>query len=311
MTILFLTSVNDEKRHCFYDFPGARMLFDDPKDLDAETLASVDAIFGNPSRDLVEKCANLRWIQLNSAGANKYSWLPEHIVLTNASGAYGPAISEHMLGCTLGIMKNLFRYHDLQKRKDLRNLGSVRMLETSVVLSVGAGDIGGHYLHKCKSLGAYTIGIRRKAHEKAPYEDESLAFSQVDDVLPRADIVALSLPETRETVGFFDYRRLSLMKKDAILLNVGRGSAIVTDDLVRIVNEGHLAGVHLDVTDPEPLPEDHPLWNTERIYVTPHIAGRFNAEVTLDRVLDIFSKNLAHALKNEPFENVVDRSIGY
>ncbi|MBQ1305151.1 MAG: hypothetical protein IIY44_01980, partial [Erysipelotrichales bacterium] len=136
MKILFMTRIPEDKAAPFKEIPGVRMIFDDPKDLDTETLASVDAIFGNPSRDLVEKCANLRWIQLNSAGANKYSWLPEHIVLTNASGAYGPAISEHMLGCTLGIMKNLFRYHDLQKRKDWRNLGSVRMLETSVVLNV-------------------------------------------------------------------------------------------------------------------------------------------------------------------------------
>jgi phosphoglycerate dehydrogenase-like enzyme len=101
------------------------------------------------------------------------------------------------------------------------------------------------------------------------------------------------------------------MKKGAILVNVGRGSAIVTEDLLKIMKEGYLAGACLDVTDPEPLPKNHPLWNTEHVYITPHISGRFNAALTYDLVLNILKDNLVRYLNNEPLENVVNKKLGY
>ncbi|MBQ1515843.1 MAG: D-2-hydroxyacid dehydrogenase, partial [Lachnospiraceae bacterium] len=120
-----------------------------------------------------------------------------------------------------------------------------------------------------------------------------------------------SLPETGETEGMFDYERLKKIRPGAILVNVGRGTAIVTDDLVRAAGEGHFAGVCLDVTDPEPLPADHPLWDIEHVYITPHVSGRFNAPVTYEIVLDIFAENLRRYLAGEPLVNRVDRGIGY
>ena len=109
----------------------------------------------------------------------------------------------------------------------------------------------------------------------------------------------------------FDYQRLSMMKKDAVIINVGRGSAIVSTDLVRIMKEGHLKAACLDVTEHEPLPKNNPLWTCPGVYITPHISGRFNAEVTYDKVLDIFSTNLEHYLNHEPLEHIVDKTIGY
>jgi phosphoglycerate dehydrogenase-like enzyme len=109
----------------------------------------------------------------------------------------------------------------------------------------------------------------------------------------------------------FDAKKLSLMNEGSILVNVGRGSAIVTEDLIDAAKTGKFAGVCLDVTEQEPLPKNSPLWNIDRVYITPHISGRFNAAVTYDRVLSIFKENLEHFRNGEAMINVVDKRLGY
>ncbi len=101
------------------------------------------------------------------------------------------------------------------------------------------------------------------------------------------------------------------MKKDAIILNVGRGNAIVTDDLIKVMNEGHLRAACLDVTDPEPLPKDHPLWNTKRVYITPHISGGFRAGINYASVMDVVLNNLTLILQGKEPIHIVDRELGY
>jgi len=124
-------------------------------------------------------------------------------------------------------------------------------------------------------------------------------------------VVALSLPGTSDVAGMFDERRLRLMKPTAILLNVGRGNSVVTDDLVRVLQSGHLRAACLDVMDPEPLPPEHPLWTAPRAYLTPHISGGFRAGVNYGRVLDVVLGNLERVLKGEPPIHAVDRKLGY
>jgi phosphoglycerate dehydrogenase-like enzyme len=173
------------------------------------------------------------------------------------------------------------------------------------------GDIGSSFAKKMNALGAEVYGVRRNVHETPDYVKAMYTMENMDEILPECDIVALSLPETAETIHLFDEARLRKMKKGAILVNVGRGTAVVTEDLLKIMKEGYLAGACLDVTDPEPLPKNHPLWNTEHVYITPHLSGRFNAEVTYDRVLNIFRTSLLHYLAGEPLDNIVNKSIGY
>ena len=311
MTILFYTQIPEEKKQQFEHIAGTEMIFCDKDTITDEMLEDAEVIFGNPTFDQISKCRNLKWIQLNSAGANTYKDLDMDIQLTNASGAYGTAISEHILACVLMVQKNLARYLDLQKAHEWINLGSVHTITTSKVLCIGMGDIGSNVARRMHALGAEVIGIRRNVHDKPDYVSALYTMKDIDSLLPEADIVTLSLPETEETIHMFDERRLRLMKPGSILVNVGRGSAIVTNDLVKVMKDEHLAGVCLDVTDPEPLPKNHALWNTKHVYITPHISGRFNAEVTLDLVLNIFRINLAHYMNGEPLEHVVDRTIGY
>lgn len=305
---LFLTPVREDKKAEFENILDAT--FKDKKDVKASDFEDVEVVFGNPPKEFLNG-PSLRWVQLDSAGANTYKNLPERILLTNCSGAYGTAISEHMLACTLAVMKNLYRYYDLQKEQCWENLGSVPTLHNMHVLVIGMGDIGSAYARIMHSLGAHVSGVRRNVHERPSYVEKLYTMDNFDEGLKEADVIALSLPETKETIGLFNKERIRLCKKGAVILNVGRGSAIVEEDLIQAMKESHFSAVCLDVTKEEPLPLESPLWNTDRVYITPHIAGRFNAEVTYDKVLDIFLTNLKHYLNGEPLEHTVNRTLGY
>ncbi len=310
MKALFITPIKEEKRHLF-EREGLECIFADNKTYTEEQLQEADIIFGNLSEEKFNSCPNLKWVQLNSAGAEFYKNLRDEIQLTNAAGAYGTAISEHMLGCTLMVMKNLARYQEQQKERSWNNLGSVNTITTSKVLSIGMGNIGSDYARKMALLGAEVCGVRRTVHDKPDYLKELYTLDQLDDILPEFDVVALSLPGTDETKGLFNEERLRRMKKGAILINVGRGSAIDGNALINVMRDHHLAGACLDVTEVEPLPKNNALWTTENVYITPHISGRFNAAVTYDTLIDMFVSNLDKFLAGEPLDHVVNRKLGY
>ena len=291
--------------------PDADIRFVPSKELTGSDVFDIDVSIGNIPLPLVPQAKRLKLLHLGSAGTDGYPQLmPQGALLTNSSGAYGLAISEHMLGMTLAVIKRLYRYHENQLHSLWNDEGPVTSIEDACVLSVGMGDIGGDYLRKCKALGAYTIGVRRTLREKPDYADELHTLSELDELLPRADIVALSLPSGPETNGLMDERRLRLMKQGALLVNVGRGSAIVTDALQKVCCEGRIHAA-LDVTDPEPLPADHPLWQTPNVHITPHISGFFHLPQTLDRIVNIGAENLRRYCAGEPLLNLVDSSTGY
>ena len=291
--------------------PGGTFRYVPQKEVTADDVRDADVILGNIPHALVPECRNLKLLHLNMAGADGYpERMPEGATLANSSGAYGLAISEHMLAMLLSIKKKLYPYYENQQRSLWHDEGGVTSVEDAVVLSVGMGDIGGEFARKCKLLGAYTMGIRRTVREKPDYIDEMHTLSELDELLPRCDVVALSLPSGKDSTGLMDERRLRLMKPGAVLINVGRGKAIVTDDLIKVCSEG-LISAALDVTDPEPLPEDHPLWHTPNVYVTPHISGFFHLPQTLDRIIAISAENLRRFVSGEKLLNVVDSATGY
>ncbi len=291
--------------------PEADIRFVPSKELTAKDVEDIDVSIGNIPHALVPEAKRLKLLHLGSAGTDGYPELmPEGALLTNSSGAYGLAISEHMLGMALAVIKKLYPYYDNQRESLWHDEGGVTSLEDACVLSVGMGDIGGDFVRKCKALGSYTIGIRRVLREKPDHVDEMHTLNELDELLPRADIVALSLPSGKDTDGLMDERRMRLMKPGALLINVGRGRAIVTEDLVKVCSEGRIKAA-LDVTDPEPLPAEHPLWHTPNVYITPHISGFFHLPQTLDRIVDIGAENLRRLVSNEPLLNLVDGATGY
>ncbi len=282
--------------------------------LTPEDAAWAQVILGNVELDFLSRASRLEWLQTNSAGVEAYlkpGVLKEGVLLTNASGAYGLAISEYMLAVLLELMKKLELYRDAQKEGTWSSLGRVSSLYGSTVLVLGMGDIGGEFGKRCKALGARVIGVRRKNTEKPDYADEVHLMEDLDGLLPQADVVAVSLPGTEATRGIFGRERLERMKDGAYLLNVGRGAIVDTEALCDALESGKLAGAGLDVTEPEPLPPDHRLWRIPTAVITPHVSGFYHLRETHTRILKIFAENLRRFRAGEPLKNQVDFSTGY
>lgn len=279
-----------------------------------EMAQQANVIIGNVNPIYLTDSKNLEWIQLNNAGTEGFiteGVLPKGVMLTNATGAYGTAISEHMIGMLLELQKNLHVYRDNQKSGKWIDEGRVGTIEGSTTLVVGLGDIGGTFASKMKALGSYTIGIRRSDLVKPDYMDELYLMDKLDELLPRADIVALSLPGYTETFNIMSKDRLMKMKKGSILLNVGRGTAIDTEALWEVLENQHLQGAGLDVTNPEPLPKDHKLWTTKNVIITPHVSGKYNSYFNLEKIVEISADNLSRFMAREPLINEVDMVTGY
>lgn len=313
--ILVLLPVNDRQKAMLREkAPGATFVFQTAGTVTAEQMAQAEAIIGNPPAQLLPKAARLRWLQLNSAGADAYlhGALPAGAVMTNATGAYGLAISEHLLAMLLSLLKNLPFYRDNQRQSLWKDGGPARSVYGSQALVVGLGDIGGEFARRLQALGASVTGVRRTDNaEVPPYVDRLVLADQLDDWLPTADIVALCLPGTQETTHLFSAQRIARMKPGAILLNVGRGSAIDTNALCDALESGRLSGAGLDVTDPEPLPADHRLWQTPGALITPHVSGGFHLRETFERIVAISAENLGRLVADQPLRNQVDFSTGY
>ncbi len=303
--------LRDAEKEQLLRIPGYRFTFAENWNIPQEIIEQTEIIIGNPEKDLLARFPNVKWLQLISAGADSYKDIDPGIMLTNAYDVFGEAISEFMLACAFSGAKFFPEYHDLQKERSWKRYGEPTLISGSKVLSVGMGSIGTEFLRKMDLLGAECYGVRRTVHDKPDFVKELYAFTDLDQILPECDIVGLSLPETPETVGMFNEARLRSMKKDSILINVGRGSAIDTEALLKVANEGWFRAVYLDVTDPEPVPLNHPLWNTERIHITPHISGGSFSNIIRGTLLKVVTKNLTLVSQGELPVHIVDRKLGY
>lgn len=279
-----------------------------------EIVCEADIILGNVPVKFVKESKKLKWIQLNSAGANNYTEkgvLKEGVILTNATGAYGLAISEHMLAMLLALQKKICLYTENQKNHFWKDEGEVTSIYGSKTLVVGLGDIGGEFAKKMTALGSSVYGIKKHKTEIPSYIKDIYQLEKLEEILPEFDIVAVSLPETKETMNLFDSSKFNKMKKGAIFLNVGRGSTVNSLDLCEALNNGKIGGAGLDVTEIEPLPKESPLWSAKNILITPHVSGGYHLKETLERVKNIAISNLKAYYKNEPLKNLVDFQTGY
>lgn len=279
-----------------------------------EDVDWAQVILGNVPAAMLHGSPALEWLQTNSAGVEPYiqpGVLAGDTLLTNATGAYGLAIAEHMLGMLLELFKKLELYRDAQKSGAWQSQGAVKAVYGATVLVLGMGDIGGEFAARCKALGAKVIGVRRSPRPCPEYADEVHLLEDLDSLLPQADVVAVTLPGTDATRGLMSRERLAKMKEGAVLLNVGRGFIVDTEALCDALERGHLSGAGVDVTDPEPLSPTHRLWNIPTAVVTPHISGFYHLRETHERIVGIFLENLRHFQAGEPLRNLVDFATGY
>lgn len=280
----------------------------------AEALKEASVVIGNPPKDDLIYAEKLEWIQLSMAGTEPYSLpgvLPDSVALTNSTGAFGLAISECMVGYVFELFKKLHLYRDNQQKSEWLDRGSVKRVEGSNVLILGMGDIGSEFGKKMKALGCHITGVKRTLTAKPDWCDELFTSDAIDSLIPSADIIALALPNTPETVNILSRERIAMMKNDAIIINVGRGNAIDPDALYEAVSQNKLGGAALDVTMVEPLPKQSPLWNCENIVITPHITGFFHMRDTYDMIIEIAAENLRRYSGGEKLLNRVDKSTRY
>lgn len=279
-------------------------------------LKESHVIIGELSNDDFAYCENLELMQSSSSGVNYYiqgGKFPQGATLCCMTGQYGNLIAEHMLGLMMSLCRRIPEYRDQQHEHNWHILHYDKPVEDSTVLILGAGDIGTTLAKWLRPMAGKILGIRRSAGAFPDCYDEMGTLDNLEEFLPRADFVLAVLPQTPETVGILNEDRLRKIKKDAILVNVGRGSLIDQDALVKLLEEDWFWGVGLDVTTPEPLPKEHPLWNQRRVIITPHAAGNSYAPGSpLDNKIWAYAiENVSNFLKGQIPKNQVDFRTGY
>lgn len=318
MSVYVLLPVTSDQQQRLRDTaPGETFTFTTPASLTLADIADARIIVGNPAPNSLAHARNLELLQLTSAGYDRYvgeGILPAKTALTCASGAYGQAVSEHMMAMLFAQMNNLFIYRDQQTKHDWHPAGRVRSLVGAQVLVLGTGDIGTHFAQLSKALGATVTGARRHVDPAqtptalqasgSPFT-EILSLADARTKLATFDVVASFLPGTPETSHLVDAQFLTDMKPGSYLVNGGRGTLIDQPALIDALTSAHLAGAALDVCDPEPLPATDPLWDAPNLALTPHQAGNFNLPATVERIVDIAVANISALLSGTPLHHQV------
>jgi phosphoglycerate dehydrogenase-like enzyme len=210
------------------------------------------------------------------------------VAVTNAAGVHGPNISEYVVGSLVAHERRFRRAREQQERAHWEAY-PVGELHGSTATVVGLGAIGSALVERLHPFGVETIGVRYTPEKGGP-TDEVVGFDAIHSALARADYVILACPLTETTRGLIDAEALASMRADAILVNVARGPVVDTAALVTTLRDTDIRGATLDVTDPEPLPADHPLWSFDNVRITPHNAG--NTPQYYDRLADLLAANL-------------------
>lgn len=296
-------------------FPEVEFIFAPTPEGVIAHASAVPIIFTkNLPRPAIERARDLVWVQAGIAGVDGMlaNGMREHpAILTNARGAHGIPMSEHILAMMFALAHGvplLVRAQPERRRVGLQARQEKLEIDGQTIVVIGLGDVGGTLARKCKGLGMRVLGVRR-SDEPFPGLDGLYPPAALASILPEADHVALCLPGTAETRHILGAREISLLKTTACVYNVGRGSALDQDALIEALQGGRLRGAGLDVTSPEPLPDASALWDLPNVILGQHSSG--HSPFNHDRITDIFVDNLARYLKGEPLANVVDKIRGY
>jgi phosphoglycerate dehydrogenase-like enzyme len=249
-----------------------------------------------------------RWVQLPFAGIEPFfeaGVIDSEHIWTCAKGIYGPSTAEHALALMLAAARHLTQHI---RATSWAEPGSERRLKDAVVVIVGTGGIGRSLTAMLEPLEARVIGVNRSGRP-LPGAERTATVRELGKLIPEADFVVLAAALTDETRGLIGPEYLAAMNPDAWIVNVGRGGLIQTDALVSALRSGAIGGAALDVTDPEPLPDGHPLWDIENAIITPHVANTW--DMALPELRALVRRNVARYNSGEALEGLVDPALGY
>ena len=259
--------------------------------------------------------ATLKWYCCAFAGVDPYCkdesiFANPDCLLTNSNG-YGVTIAEHTVMVTLMLMRRMPEYGEIVRRRSWENQLSIRSIWDTNFTILGTGNIGWNVAERLRGMNAGRItGLSRSGRAVEGF-DEVLPISELDNILPTTEVLVMALPGTPETTHILNAERIALLPENALVINVGRGSAIEQEPLMEALNTGRIAGAALDVMVPEPLPQDHPLWETKNLILTPHVSGNMTLGYTCDINVEMFCEALANYAAGRPLNGLVDRKLGY
>jgi phosphoglycerate dehydrogenase-like enzyme len=283
-----------------------------------DEIADADGFVGSITPAQVRAAKKLQWVQIMSAGAENVLFKSggndlrdSNIILTNNKIVQGPEIADHALAMLLMLTRHLYTFYG-NKQQELwqvpRPFPGIELRGRTAVV-IGVGGIGTQIATRAWAFGMNVIGVDPEDKPFIPFVSKVVKPDQLDEVLPEADVVFISAPDTPMSHKMMGAREFELMKQNAYFVAVSRGGLYEMNGLVKALDSKRLAGAGVDVTDPEPLPKGHPLWKFDNVIVTPHIAGRSDKD--RGRMVGTIKENIRRFAEGQPLVNVVDKKKGY
>lgn len=306
----------DWARRLRQDVPEANVVVAEDEAAASEAIRTADAAFGWLPPDLLSKATRLRWLQAPqaapAAGYYHDAMIRHPLTVTNFREIFNDHISAHILSYVLAFARGLPTYIRQQLRREWKkpteDQGVVHLPE-AIALIVGLGGIGLETARLLAAFGTTVLATDARRTEKPPFVAELRPADAMDDLLPRADFVILTVPHTPATEGFFNRTRFQRMKPTAFFINIGRGKTTKLDDLVAALEAKEIAGAALDVYEQEPLPAEHPLWGMPNTILTPHMAGY--GPYLNERRYEIVRDNCRAFAAGRDLRNVVNKAMWF
>jgi phosphoglycerate dehydrogenase-like enzyme len=278
--------------------------------------ADAGAIIGYCNDELLAATTALTWVQIFSSGAERCLASPKlgsgEVVLTNMQKMSSPTIGEHAVAMMLSLTRNLpqfaRRMDEGQWARGSDFTSDMSTVYGKTLLVIGLGGIGTEVARRADALGMRVIATRNSSRQGPEFVDYVGLSHELLDLAAEAHVIVNALPLTEATRGLIEANFFDTMQPGSYFINVGRGATVNTDDLLAALHSGQLAGAGLDVTDPEPLPSDHPLWRLDNVIITPHVSSRGSDR---QRHRLVMMDNLRRYIAGEALLNVVDPKRGY
>ncbi len=282
-----------------------------------QQIPDADALMGLCSRELVQAGKKLRWIQVYSAGVDRYQFpelLNSDVTLTNCKIIQGPEIADHALAMLLALTRRLNELIPMRAKQEWlpgRFRAERRPIELhgKTALVVGLGGIGTQIAQRAAAFGMKVVAVDPKDVPYLFFVEKTVHPDRLHELLPQADVVFMAVPHTPESERMMGPNEFDMMKKGSYFIAVSRGKTYDKGALVKALDEKRLAGAGLDVTDPEPLPKGDPLWEFENVVITPHIAGQ--SDGILGRRMAVLKENARRFTEGSTLTNIVNKKKGY
>ena len=297
------------------EFPQVEFVFADTAEKIAAQAADAEAAFGSINSSQLQAAPNLRWIQASSAGVEWMPNVPElaerEITVCNTRGAHAKTIAEHTMGMLVFLTRQFGPLYKAQQRHEWGVPAGARLVGLVGLKMgiVGLGNIGRQIAKRAAAFEMEVSAVDVNAMEKPDYVSDLKLMDGMAGLLRESDVVVVTVPITAETRGMIGPDELALLNPEAFFIVVSRGGIIHEPTLIRMLEEGKLAGAALDVAATEPLPADDPLWDAPNLLITPHSSP--SSVQTTSNVRRIMSDNLKRFLNGEPLQNTVGVERGF